>query len=186
MSEISFGTLAMLQSGDLSASAHDLHLLMIAVWIIAIALGVAACALFVLAGFAAKLLTSVDGIAEDVRRHTAPLLARTHALLVELTPKIQHLTTNAEHISSTVRTKVDEIAVTVTELNATVKEANLRTQRQVAHVNGIVSNALHSVEDISNTFQDGIRGPMRQAAGIVAGVRAGLEKLVERSPFGRE
>ncbi len=185
MSKMTFATLAMFQSGDVSVSAHDIHLLMFAVWIIAIALGVAACALFVMAGFAAKLLNSVDGIAKEVKDHTAPLLDKTHAMVVELAPKISHLTTNAEHISTTMRTKMDEIAVTVSQLNATVQETNLRTQRQVAHVDGIVSQALDSVEEISHAVQDGIRGPVRQVAGIIAGVRAGLEKLVERSPFGR-
>lgn len=185
MPKVSVAALAWLQSGDVSVAAHDVHLAMIAVWIIAIALAVAAGALFVMAGFAAKLLVSVDGIAKEVREHTAPLLDKTHEMMVELAPKIHHLTTNAEHISSTVRAKMDEISVTVTELNATVQEANLRTKRQVAHVDGIVSNALNAVEEISHTVQENVRGPVRQVVGIIAGVKAGIEKLVERSPFGR-
>ena len=185
MPRISLAALAMFQSGDVTVGAHDIHLTMIAVWIIAIALAVAAGALFLMAGFAAKLLVSVDGIAKEVREHTAPLLDKTHELIVELAPKIHNLTTNAEHISATRRTKLDEIAVTVTELNATVQEVNLRTQKQVAHVDGIVSDALHAAEQISHSVQDGIRGPVRQVSGIIAGVKAGIEKLVERSPFGR-
>jgi hypothetical protein len=80
---------------------------------------------------------------------------------------------------------MDEVAVTVTHLNQTVQQINLRTRTHVAHADGIVGNALNAAEEISATVQDGIKGPVRQIAGIIAGVRAGVEKFVDRSPFFR-
>jgi hypothetical protein len=55
----------------------------------------------------------------------------------------------------------------------------------VTHVDGIVHDALNAAEDISNTVQQGIKAPLRQVVGVVAGVRAGLDKLLQLSPFGR-
>jgi methyl-accepting chemotaxis protein len=176
--------LAFFQTAEVPA--HDIHLLMIFAGIIALALIVAAVGMVLTSVFAARLLHSVNCVVKEAKEHTGPLLAKTNALVQELGPKIHHLTENAEQISYTVREKIDEIGVTVTQINATVQEANGRTRRQVAHVDGIVSDALHAAEHVSQTVQEGIRGPVRQMAGILAGVRAGLEKLVEMSPFGRE
>jgi methyl-accepting chemotaxis protein len=183
MVNVSPAALAFFQTTDDMAS--HLHWLTIFVGLIALALLVAAGAMILIAGYAAKLLLTVDGIAKEVKEHTAPLLDKTHALIVDLTPKIQSVSENAEHISTTVRTKMEEVAVTVTHLNETVQQINLRTRMHVAHADGIVGNALNAAEDISNTVQDGIKGPVRQIAGVIAGVRAGVEKLVERSPFFR-
>jgi methyl-accepting chemotaxis protein len=104
-------------------------------------------------------------------------------MLHELSPKVRSLTENAEQISYAVRTKVDELGVTVSELNETVREINGRTRVQVVRVDGIVTDALVATEEISQTVQNGIRGPVRQIAGVIAGLRAGLETLIERSPF---
>jgi methyl-accepting chemotaxis protein len=183
MSTAPIAALALFQSGD--ASAHDIHLLTVFVGLIALALIVAAIGMVLIAAFAAKVLHRVDGITKEIKERTGPLLDKTQALVADLTPKIQTFTTNAEHISTTVRTKVDELAVTVTQLNATVQHINGRTQVHVAQADGIVTDALLATAEISATVQQGIKAPLRQIVGVVAGVRAGLEKLVQMSPFGR-
>jgi len=175
--------LAFFQTTDVSV--HDLHVIMWSVVVIAVALIVAAVGMVLTSVYAARLLHSVNCVVKEAKEHTGPLLEKTNALVQELAPKIHHLTENAEQISYTVREKIDEIGVTVTQINATVQEANGRTRRQVAHVDGIVSDALHAAEHVSQTLQEGIRGPLRQVSGLLAGVRAGLEKLVELSPFSR-
>ncbi len=85
--------------------------------------------------------------------------------------------------ASTVRVKVEELGVTVSELNETMREINGRTRVQVRRVDGIVSDALQATEEISQTVQHGIKGPVKQIAGVIAGVRAAIETLVARSPF---
>ncbi|WP_263379180.1 hypothetical protein [Granulicella paludicola] len=181
---VSIAALAMFQGTD-AAAAHDVHMMMYAVWIIAIALGVAAGAMVLIAGYAAKLLLTVNGMAKEVKENTAPLLQKTHMLVSEIAPKISSFTTNAEHVSSTVRAKVDELSVTVTQLNATAQNLNARAQVHVAHADDIVKDALDAAEDISYTVQQQIKAPLRQVIGVVAGVRAGVEKLIQLSPFGR-
>ena len=179
--------LALFQTGDggSNISGHDVHLLMIFVGIIAVAFGVAAVCMILISIFAARLLHGVHGISCEVKERVGPLLDKTNAMVEQLSPKIHHMTENVEQMSYTVRAKVDELAVTVGELNRTVQDVNFRTRSQVSHVDGIVTGVLNAADDVSRTVQDGIKGPLRQVAGVIAGVKAGIEKLVERSPFGR-
>jgi uncharacterized protein YoxC len=179
----SIASAAFFQTGDISG--HDVHLLMVAAMIIAIAVVVAAVGLVATTVFAAKLLHSVDGVVKETRLRTGPILDKTNALLVELSPKVHAITTNAEQISYTVREKLEEIGETVSQINRTAQDTNARTRVHVAKVDGIVTGALDTAQDVSNTVQEGIRVPLRQVAGLVAGLKAGIEKLVERSPFGR-
>jgi methyl-accepting chemotaxis protein len=175
--------MAVLQDSGLTQ--HDVHLAMIFIGIIALALVVQAIGVLIAGSFAAKLLHRVDGIANDFQGRTAPILDKANVLLEELSPKITSITENAEQISYTVRAKVDELGVTVSQINQTAQDVNGLTRVQVARVNAIVTEALIATEEISLTIQDGIRAPVRQIAGVVAGVKAAVETLIARSPFGR-
>jgi methyl-accepting chemotaxis protein len=174
---------ALWQTGQISA--QDIHVIMWSVVVIAVALIVAAGGLVFTSIFAARLLHSVTCVVKEAKEHTGPLLVKTNQLVQELAPKIHHMTENAEQISYTVRAKMDELAVTVSQLNETVQEVNGRARRQVAHADNIVTDAMNAAEHVSHAVQDGIRGPLKQVTGIIAGLKAGLEKLVERSPFPR-
>jgi uncharacterized protein YoxC len=183
MPVLSGAAVVLLQDSELTR--HDVHLAMIFLFIIALALVVQAIGVVICGGFAAKLLHRVDSIGDIVEKRTGPMLDKTNALLDELAPKVKSFSENAEQISYTVRAKVDELGATVSELNDTVREINGRTRVQVSRVDGIVTEALVATEDISRTVQQGIKTPVRQIAGIIAGLRAGIETLIERSPFGR-
>lgn len=164
---------------------HDIHLAMICLIIIAASLVAAAIGVIITASLAGKLFVRVDKIATIVEQRTGPIMDRTNELLRDLGPKIHTVSTNVEQISYTVRAKVDELGATVSQLNETVQEINGRTRVHVAHVDGIVSEALLATEEISQTVQQGIRGPIKQVVGVVAGLKAGVETLIARSPFGR-
>jgi methyl-accepting chemotaxis protein len=183
MPVLSGAAVAVFQESELTR--HDIHLAMIFLLIIAIALAVQAAGIVVAASFASKLLLRVDNIANEVQGRALPLIDKTHALIGDLSPKIQAVTTNVEQISYTVREKVDELSATVTQLNETVQSINLRTRSQVSRVDGIVTDALMATEEISSTVQQGIKAPIRQIAGVVAGLKAGMETLIARSPFGK-
>jgi uncharacterized protein YoxC len=170
---------------DTDLTRHDVHLGMIFIGIIAVSMMIAAVGVLVTVVFVAKLLHRVDGIACDVKERTGPILDKTNALISELSPKIHGMTTNVEQMSYTVRARVDELGETVRQMNETVNAVNLRTRVHISHVDGIVTSAIQTSEDVANTIQQGIKGPIKQVAGVLAGLRAGLEALIERSPFGR-
>jgi len=172
------------QSGD-PMTGHDMHLLMIFAGIIAAAMVAQAMGLVGSAIFASKMLKRVDHLTDSFDRKTTPVMKKAEALIDDLGPKIRAVSTNVEQISYTVREKCDEIGETLSQINLTVSEANLKTRIQVARVDDIVTDALATTEEVSRVVQDGIRTPVRQIAGIIAGFKAALETLVKRSPFGK-
>jgi len=184
MQSLSCLALAFLQ--DDAALQHDVHLMMIFMGIIAVAviagfLGVGIAGLMGL-----KLFLKVEQMAERADAKVGPLIDKSRALVDELGPKVRTITTNAEQISYTVRTKIDEFSATADEINRTVKDANARTHQKVERVDGMVSEALNTAQHVSRTVQEGVRKPVQQIAGIIAGLRRGVETLVERSPFKRQ
>ena len=184
---LNFGALMMFQTqADVALDGHDVHLLMIFVGIIMVALVVQAIG-FVSAGMVGiKLLAKAEEMANNADRKTAPVLAKANALLDDLAPKVRAITTDVEEISSIVRAKCEEVGETVTEIKRTVDDINGRTRVQVRHVDGIVTSALNTTEEVSAKVQQGIRYPVNQVVGIIAGLKAGLETLAQRSPFGKK
>jgi methyl-accepting chemotaxis protein len=146
---------------------------------------VAAAGVVTAAIFGAKLFHKLEKLSCAFDEKATPLMSKTVAMIDELSPKVRSISENVEQISYAVRAKVDEVGVTVSEVNRTVLDINGRTRIQVARADEIVTEAMIATEDISRTVQSGIRVPIRQVAGIVAGVKAGLETLLARSPFGK-
>jgi hypothetical protein len=172
------------QSSD-PMSEHDIHLLMIFAGIIAAAMVAQALGLIGSAIFASRMLKRVDHLTDSFDQKTTPVMNKAAALLDDLAPKVRSVSTNVEQISYTMREKCDEIGETLSQINRTVGDANLKTRIQVARVDGLVTDALATTEEVSRTVQDGIRVPVRQIAGIIAGFKAALETLAKRSPFGK-
>jgi methyl-accepting chemotaxis protein len=174
---------------DSSQAQNDMHLSTVYLGIIAITLLVllvgAILAAVVAAVFVSKLVKRAEHIANTVEGKAMPMINKANELVADLTPKIKHISENAEEISNAVRAKVDELSQTVSALNETVREINGKTRVQVERADGIVTDALEATQEISTTVQNGIRGPVRQIAGVIAGVKAGIETLIERSPFNR-
>ena len=183
MPVLSGAAVVFLQDSELTR--HDIHLAMIFLAIIALALVVQAIGVLISSAFGAKLLHRVNSIADIVETKTGPILDQTNLILKDLAPKVKSVSDDAGRISSTVRVKVEELGTTVSELNDTVREINGRTRAQVVRADNIVSDALQATEEISQTVQQGIKGPVKQIAGVIAGVKAAIETLVARSPFGR-
>ncbi|MDE1162085.1 MAG: hypothetical protein PW792_09100 [Acidobacteriaceae bacterium] len=158
----------------------------ISIWsaVIGIALVAQAVGVCIAAAFAAKMFMKVDKLTGAFEQKTAPLIEKATALVDELGPKIRTAATNFEQTSYTVRVKVDELASTVDQLNRTVQDVNERSRVQISRVDGIVSDALATTYEVSRTVQESIKGPVRQVAGVIAGLRAGLDTLIARSPFG--
>ncbi|MBW4040284.1 MAG: hypothetical protein HIU91_15785 [Acidobacteria bacterium] len=174
---------------DSSQTQSDVHLSTVYLGIIAIAMLVLVLGALiggvVAAVFVSKMMRRAEHIANAVEGKAMPMIEKANELVLVLTPKIKHISENAEEISYSMRAKADELSETMTALNETVREINARTRVQVSRADGIVTDALVATGEISQTVQNGIKGPVRQIAGVIAGVKAGLETLIERSPFNR-
>ena len=169
----------------LQESGGDVHRGTWFLFFIALALWAQAAGVMMAAFFALKMFRKIESMTNAFDRKTTPIIENMTALAAELTPKVRAITTNAEEISYTVREKCDEIGVTLTEINRTVADLNLKTRTHVGHVDAMVGEALETTEEVSRTVQDSIKKPVRQIAGIIVGLKAGLETLARRSPFGK-
>jgi uncharacterized protein YoxC len=126
-----------------------------------------------------KMMQEFKGLAHDLHGKATPIMQKTSAVIDDLGPKIRTVSENMTQISYTVREKVDEVGETVSQVNRTVQETNLRTRGQVDHVDRMVSEVLTTTEDIAHTVSHGIRVPVKQVAGMIAGLRVAIETLVK-------
>jgi small-conductance mechanosensitive channel len=169
--------MVVLQGGS-SLSTRDQYLLMIFIGVVAVAIASQA-AISVIAGITAiKTLKEVKTLAQDLHSKATPIIQKTTEIVSDLSPKIRTVSENVTQMSYTVREKVDEVGETVTQINRTVIEANQKTRGQVDHVDRLVKTALDTTEEVAHTVADGIRGPLKQVAGMIAGLRVGIETLV--------
>lgn len=179
---------------DNGTLASDVHSMMIAQWIMAafcvlLILGLlgAVVAVMVVVG---KVKKQVNALTKTVEAKAMPLVAqgqdiagKVQEIIADLKPKIASVSSDVTHISSVVKNKVDEAGQTFTQVNSTVQDVNVKSKAQVARVNGMVSEALTTTEQISRSIQHGIQVPIQKIAGWVAAAKSGIETLSERIPF---
>jgi hypothetical protein len=156
-----------------SLSGRNTTLLMIFVGMVAIAMTAQAIALIVMAIGAAKARKRALEIAEEVREKVMPVITGAHEIIRDTGPKVKIITENLVETSHMVRSKAAEFDATATDLN-------MKTRAQAARVDGMVTSALNTTAEVSDTLQRAIKVPIREIAGLVNGLKAGLDVLVGR------
>ncbi len=162
-----------LQDPD-SLSSGNSKLLMFFVGMVAVALAVQALALILMAVGAAKARKRGLAIAEEVRSKILPILDDSQNLLREHSPKLRIITDNIVESSHIMRNQAQE-------LDSTLSDLNIRARAQAERVDGLVSSALDTSAEISNTIQRGIKAPVREVSSLLAGLKAALGALTSRS-----
>ena len=159
-------------------SSGNSRLLMIFVGIVAFCFLVQAIVWVGLAVGAMKLSKKVMGITDDLHRRALPIIGSAEHLLQETAPKIRVVTDNIVETSHLVRNKVTEFDATLSDANKTFVDANNKTRAQVARVDGMVSSALTRTASLGDMIHDSIRTPVKQVAGVVSGLKVGLDVLL--------
>jgi len=157
-----------------SISSGNTKWLIIFVGIVAFSMLVQAIAVIVLALGAIKARKRGLEIAEDLRVKVLPIIAGAHELIRDNSPKVKVITENFVEASHIIRSKAQEFDVTASDLNS-------KTRAQAARVDGMVTSVLNATAEISDSIQRGIKVPMREVAGMVTGLKAGLDVLVGRA-----
>jgi ABC-type transporter Mla subunit MlaD len=172
-------SMAMWQTPDPGLPSRDEHWLLICIALIAFAMLLQAFSTLAAGLAARKTLKEIKELAHDLHTKVVPIMQKTSAVIDDLAPKIRTVSENMTQVSYTVREKVDEVGETVSQINRTVADANRRTRGQVDHVDRMVSEVLSTTEDVAHTVSHGIRGPVKQVAGMISGLRVGIETLVK-------
>ena len=116
------------------------------------------------------ILKAIDAVKSTVQEKAYPVVASTQGLIKDLTPHIRTITENAAEISHTVRAQV-------TDIDSTLSSVTAKARAQADRVNGMVSSTLNTTSHVVSSVEKGVKVPIREIAGILAGLRTGWEVL---------
>ena len=118
-----------------------------------------------------KSSARMEALALEVQTKALPALATAHTLLTELHPKLIVIADNLEQTSHSVRAQVERV-------DATVNDVVDRARLQIIRGDELLSRTLDRVEATSDMVHNTVVSPVRQFAGIIQGVTAGIEFLL--------
>jgi len=147
---------------------------------------------------AMKTIKELGETAQEVKIKVMPLLdevmqiSRTSRILLDdAAPKIKVISENLVKTSETLMETSKVARGAVERIDVTVTDANVRAQRQVARVDGMVSAALTTTAEVVDTIANGIRVPAQKIAVMLSQAKCVAEGLMEKvksmaanSPFG--
>lgn len=199
---------ALLQVPDMINSGNS-KLLEFFVGLVALAMVVQAIVVVALAVGLMKAQKELMGHVNEIRGKLTPLINKSHILVNDLAPEIKQITTkvndltgkaseltskinvitaHVEQMVGVAKDKVEEFSPTISaanetvvQANETVRIANRKTREQVERVNGMVTSTLNATVKLGKAVEQGLSVPRRELAGIIAGVRASVDVLVDRA-----
>ena len=146
----------------------------IALFFLALIIGLVAAAIYALK-LKRDVLKAIDTVKATVQEKAYPVVASTQELIRDLTPKIKTITENAAEISHTVRAQV-------TDIDSTLSDVTAKARAQADRVNGMVSSTLNTTTNVVSSVERGVRAPIREVAGLFAGLKAGWDVLLQPRP----
>jgi uncharacterized protein YoxC len=169
--------LAMWFQGMDSFSDDNARLLTIVIVLVALAMVVQAIALIIFAVKSSKAIKRLADSMEDFKQRALPLIdsateisRTTQSLLRENAPKVRAIADNLLAISERVRDSAESFG-------STIADANLRTRRQVARIDGMVTATLSTTVEIVETIGNGIRVPALKIAAMTGQAKLLCEGL---------
>jgi hypothetical protein len=120
-----------------------------------------------------KTTANMEALAVEVKTKTLPTIESAHSMLTELKPKIE---TIADNLSATTTVVRDQIQ----RLDATVNDVIDRTRLQVIRADELFGRTLDKVEETTEMVHHTVVSPIRQVSGVLQGVTAGLQYLINR------
>ncbi len=173
-----------LQQTDLAATNR---LIMIFIGLIAGAMLVLAIALIVVALKAVQAVKGLSATAEEIKAKVLPLLdvatdigKSGRAMLEDAAPKLKVITTNLAETSDTLKATSKTAQSVVEHCDATIADVNLRAQKQVARVDGMVTAALTTTAEVVESIGNGLRVPAQKIAAMASQAKYAAEGLLAK------
>lgn len=177
-------SLAMWLQSDLALTNR---LIMILIGLIVLALLGLAIVLIVVAVKAVKAIKDITATAEEFKTKMLPLLdvaadvGRTSRdLLAETAPKLKVITANFVETSESLKETSRAAKAVVEHCDATIADANLRAQRQVARVDGMVTAALNTTAEVVEAIGGGLKISAHRIAGLAGQARNLAEGFIAK------
>jgi methyl-accepting chemotaxis protein len=118
-----------------------------------------------------KSSARMEALAIEVKTKALPTLETAQAILTELRPKLTVIAENLTETTHSVRSQVER-------MDATVNDVVDRARLQVIRADELLSRTLDRVEETSDIVHNTVVSPVRQFAGLIQGVTAGIEFLL--------
>jgi len=110
----------------------------------------------------------VESLAAEIKTKVLPTADTVQAMLVELRPRIETIANNASESSTLVKAQIGRI-------DATVNDILDRTRLQVIRADEILNSTMDKVEETTDIVHRTVVSPVRQLAGVMQGLSAGVE-----------
>ena len=176
--------LAMWLQGTDAISSGNVKLLIV---LIAVFIGMVAVAMVTQAivqiAFSIKAAKAIKGLVatvDEFKEKTYPLIdsARqiglaTQSLVHDTAPKVKAIADNMLETSVLVRGSAQQF-------DKTIADANVRAQRQIARVDGMVTAALITTVEVAETIRHGIEVPARKMAVLATQAKAAFDGVLAK------
>ncbi|MGD0797573.1 MAG: hypothetical protein ABR910_07600 [Acidobacteriaceae bacterium] len=176
--------LAMLFQETYMFSSGNAKLLMIFIGLVAVSMVVQAIVMVVLAAKTTGLMKGVSATAEELKAKLLPLIdtvtevsQSAQELLQQTTPKIHVISDNLVKASDALVETSNVVRASARQFDLTIADANVRTQRQVARIDDMVTAVLTTTTEIVGSMSNSIRVPAQKIAGIASQLRYGFEGI---------
>jgi uncharacterized protein HemX len=120
-----------------------------------------------------KTTGRVEALATEVKTKALPTMETAQAMLVELRPRVNDIVANVDQSARMARAQMER-------LDATVSDVVDRARLQVIRADELVNRTLDRVEETSDMVHRTVVSPIRQVAGVLQGLSAGLEFFLGR------
>jgi uncharacterized protein YoxC len=184
-----------LQDGDPGGTRH---LILLAIVVMALAIAGISIIMLVIGVKAMKTIKELGETATELKGKILPLLDEvmeisktSRVLLQDAAPKVKAITENLVTASNSLAETSKEARAAMAQIDTTVTDANLRAQRQVARVDGMVTAALTTTAEVVEAIGNGIRVPAQkiaagvtQAKNLIEGLIAKFKEKTAGTPFG--
>lgn len=118
-----------------------------------------------------KSSARMEALALEVKTKALPTLETAQAMLAELRPQLTVIADNLTETTHSVRSQVER-------MDATVSDVVDRARLQIIRADELLSRTLDRVEETSDVVHNTVISPVRQFAGLIQGVTAGIEFLM--------
>jgi methyl-accepting chemotaxis protein len=118
-----------------------------------------------------KSSVRMEALALEVKTKALPSLETAQAILTELRPKLTVIADNLTETTHSVRSQVER-------MDATVNDVVDRARLQIIRGDELLTRTLDRVEETSDIVHNTVVSPVRQFAGLIQGVTAGIEFLL--------
>ncbi len=163
------------------------RLIMIFIGLIAAAFVLLVIALIVVAVKVVGVAKNLSATADELKAKVLPLLdvakeigASGRDILEDAKPKVKVITANFVETTETLKATTRTAKSVVEHCDATIADANLRAQKQVARVDGMVTAALTTTAEVVEAIGEGLKVPAQRIAVLAGQARSLAESFIAK------